>query len=133
MEKQSEHPLAEAVVKYFKDATSIPLQMFNSMTGKGVKASYDHETYFVGNRNLLAENDIAIAGELSHQADEWGRQSNTVIWFANSQKALSVMAISDKIKETSVVAIRQLQDRSEERRVGKACVSKWRSRWSPYQ
>src|SRR3546814_12265611 len=93
------------------------------------------------------ENDIAIAGELSHQADEWGRQSNTVIWFANSKKALSVMAISDKIKETSVVAIRQLQDmgidllmltgdnegtakRSEERRVGKECVSTCRFRWS---
>src|SRR3546814_18729351 len=71
MEKQSEHPLAEAVVKYFKDATSIPLQMFNSITGKGVKASCDHETYFVGNRNLLGENDIAIARELSQQADEW--------------------------------------------------------------
>src|SRR5690606_36425867 len=59
---------------------------------------------------LLAENTITIAEPLQRQADEWGSQSKTVIWFANSKEALSVVAISDKIKETSVQAIREIQD-----------------------
>lgn len=110
IEKQSEHPLAEAVVKHLGDVATTSLSMFDSITGKGAKADHDNETYYVGNKKLLAENNIAIAGELQDQAEEWGTQSKTVIWFANSKKALAVIAIADKIKETSVQAIREMQD-----------------------
>ncbi|HRN93158.1 MAG TPA: heavy metal translocating P-type ATPase [Chitinophagales bacterium] len=110
IEKQSEHPLAEAVVKYFEKAQSVGLNAFESITGKGAKAQYNNETYFVGNKKLLAENNISIATTLQQQADKWGQLSKTVIWFADSKQALAVIAISDKIKETSVAAIKQLQD-----------------------
>ena len=110
IEKQSEHPLAEAVVKHLGDVATTSLSMFDSITGKGAKADHDNETYYVGNKKLLAENNIAIAGELQDQAEEWGKQSKTVIWFANSKKALAVIAIADKIKETSVQAIREMQE-----------------------
>ncbi len=88
IEKQSEHPLAEAVVKHLGDVATTSLSMFDSITGKGAKADHDNETYYVGNKKLLAENNIAIAGELQDQAEEWGKQSKTVIWFANSKRLL---------------------------------------------
>lgn len=110
IEKQSEHPLAEAVVKNFENVQNITLSGFDSITGKGAKAVYQDETYYVGNKKLLAENNITIAQSLIDQADQWGQESKTVIWFADSKQALSVIAISDKIKETSVEAIKQLQD-----------------------
>ena len=111
IEKQSEHPLADAVVKHLNDVpTTASLSNFKSITGKGAKADHNNETYFVGNRKLLAENNITIADELLKQANEWGKKSKTVIWFANSKQTLSVLAISDKIKETSVEAIRELQN-----------------------
>ncbi len=110
IEKQSEHPLAEAVVKHLENLSATTLSMFESITGKGAKANHNNETYFVGNKKLLAENRISIANELQQHADEWSKQSKTVIWFADSKKALSVLAISDKIKETSVAAIKQMQD-----------------------
>lgn len=110
IEKQSEHPLADAVVKHLGNLPAATLSMFESITGKGAKADHNNETYFVGNKKLLAENSISIANELQHHADEWSKQSKTVIWFADSKKALSVLAISDKIKETSVAAIKQMQD-----------------------
>lgn len=110
IEKQSEHPLAEAVVKHLGDVATTSLSMFDSITGKGAKADHDNETYYVGNKKLLAENNIAIAGELQDYTEEWGKQSKTVIWFANSKKALAVIAIADKIKETSVQAIREMQE-----------------------
>nr|WP_299034446.1 heavy metal translocating P-type ATPase [uncultured Tenacibaculum sp.] len=109
IEKKSEHPLAEAVVKFLGDTATTPLTNFNSITGKGAKADYNGETFFVGNKKLLAENKVTIAEELLKQADEWSKQAKTVIWFANSKEALSVIAISDKIKETSVHAIKELQ------------------------
>lgn len=109
IEKKSEHPLAEAVVKFLGDTATTPLTNFDSITGKGAKADYDGETFFVGNKKLLVENKITIADELLKQADGWSKQAKTVIWFANSKEALSVLAISDKIKETSVQAIKELQ------------------------
>jgi Cu2+-exporting ATPase len=110
IEKQSEHPLAEAVVKNLEGVSTTVLSNFDSITGKGAKADYNNDTYYVGNKKLLAENNITIADQLQQQADEWGTQSKTVIWFANSKQALSVIAISDKIKETSVQAIKEMQD-----------------------
>ena len=110
IEKQSEHPLAEAVVKHLDGVSTTTLSNFDSITGKGAKANHNNETYFVGNKKLLAENKITIGEQLQLQADEWGKQSKTVIWFANSKQALSVVAISDKIKETSVAAIKEMQD-----------------------
>ncbi|OJV51839.1 MAG: copper-translocating P-type ATPase [Bacteroidetes bacterium 43-16] len=110
IEKQSEHPLAEAVVKHLGAVPATSLSQFDSITGKGAKAIHKGELYFVGNKKLLIENNITINEILQQQADEWGRQSKTVIWFASSKQALSVIAISDKIKETSVEAIRQMQE-----------------------
>lgn len=110
IEKQSEHPLAEAVVKHLEGVSATALSNFDSITGKGAKAEFNNDTYYVGNKKLLAENNITIADQLQQQADEWGTQSKTVIWFANSKQALSVVAISDKIKETSIAAIKEMQE-----------------------
>ena len=109
LEKQSEHPLAEAVVKHMAGTAPVSLSTFESITGKGAKAGYNNENYWAGNRKLLLENNISITDELQLQADKWSEQSKTVIWFADSHQALSVLAISDKIKETSIEAIKQLQ------------------------
>ncbi|WLD23059.1 heavy metal translocating P-type ATPase [Flavobacterium dauae] len=115
IEKQSEHPLAEAVVNNltlpkFGTLAKLEVENFDSITGKGAKANYNNETYFVGNKKLLIENNIKIPDQLQQQVDEWGKESKTVIWFANSTQALSVIAISDKIKETSVQAIKEMQN-----------------------
>lgn len=109
LEKQSEHPLADAVVKHLADAATLHLSDFESITGKGAKANYDEKTYYVGNKKLLSENGIQIAEQLQQQADHWAAESKTVIWFADSKAALAVLAIADKIKETSVTAIKELQ------------------------
>ncbi len=110
IEKQSEHPLAEAVVKHLEGVAITPLTKFDSITGKGAKADHNDETYFTGNKKLLTENNITISDDLLKYADEWENQAKTVIWFSNSKQALSVIAISDKVKETSIEAIRQMRD-----------------------
>ncbi|WP_321515879.1 heavy metal translocating P-type ATPase [Marinifilum fragile] len=110
IEKQSEHPLAEAVVKYLDEVSNKVISNFYSITGKGVKANYNNETYFVGNKKLLAENNISIPEPLQQQAEEWSKLSKTIIWFSDSKQALSAVAISDKIKESSVQAIKEMQN-----------------------
>lgn len=110
IEKQSEHPLAEAIVEYFEGVQPVSTLMFASATGRGAKANYNNKTYFVGNKQLLAENNITIKDELLKQVDEWSKQSKTVVWFADNKDVLSVIAISDKIKETSIQAVKELKD-----------------------
>lgn len=109
IEKQSEHPLAEAVVNYLKDINTVHIHHIESLTGKGVKANYKDINYFVGNQKLLTENQILIDNSLKEQADKWLHEAKTVIWFADDKKALAVLAIADEIKETSIEAIKELQ------------------------
>lgn len=114
IEKQSEHPLAEAVVNHFSSIPNVALSAFESVTGKGVKAIFDGQTYFVGNAKLLVENHIVLADSLQQKAHQWTAEAKTVIWFSDSQKSLAVIAISDRIKETSAIAVSELQAMSIE-------------------
>lgn len=110
MEKQSEHPLAEAVVQYFSGQQPVSLDTFESITGKGIKAVTGGMSYLAGNKALLADHGIVIAGALQQQADAWSNEAHTVIWFADGEKALAVLAIADQIKATSAGAVRQMQE-----------------------
>nr|WP_315151987.1 heavy metal translocating P-type ATPase [uncultured Flavobacterium sp.] len=109
IEKQSEHPLAEAVAKHLNTQTKISLLNFESITGKGVKAVFENETYFVGNKTLLEEKEITIENTLLKTAEQWSEEAKTVIWFSNSQNALAIYAIADQIKPNSKDAIAELQ------------------------
>lgn len=109
IEKQSEHPLAEAVVNYFNETSPAEISSFESITGKGARASFEGETYYVGNARLMEENGIELQDALTDKAAAWSNEAKTVIWFANSKQALSVIAIGDSIKESSPSAVSQLQ------------------------
>lgn len=108
IEKQSEHPLADAVVNYFSKLSLADVSDFQSITGKGVKATVSGQIHFVGNKKLLHENHVEISEKLLQTETSWGQNSKTIVWFANSTKALAVLAISDKIKPTSIEAITNL-------------------------
>lgn len=109
IEKQSEHPLAEAVVSHLKNQNAVSIANFESITGKGAKAVIDGETFFIGNKRLIEENEILIDKTVSEKADQWSKEAKTVIWFANPQKVAAVLAIADQIKATSQLAIQELQ------------------------
>lgn len=109
IEKQSEHPLAEAIVKHLNSQTKTAVSNFESITGKGAKAVFEDETYFVGNKTLIEENEITIENKLLKKAEQWSNEAKTVIWFSNSKKALAIYAIADQIKPNSKTAIAELQ------------------------
>jgi Cu2+-exporting ATPase len=110
LEKQSEHPLAEAVVKHFGKTDYLPVTDFESITGFGAKAQVAGKIYFAGNATLLKTNNIVVAPQLASAATAWLANAKTVIYFANEKQALAVIAIADKIKATSKQAIKQIQN-----------------------
>ena len=112
IESKSEHPLAEAVVNYFQKhkTAKVVLEEFESITGAGVSVMYDGNTYYAGSSKMMKDHDIEIPGDLSQQAESWLAEANTVIWFADRTTALAAIAISDKIKDTSAAAVKELMD-----------------------
>jgi len=111
IEQLSEHPLAEAVVRYLNKGgvQSVSIEQFQSITGKGIRATNAGKTYLLGSLDLLQSENIEIGKELQQVADEWLAKANTVIWLADEGTALAVIAIADKIKQTSIDAVKQLQ------------------------
>lgn len=117
IESQSEHPLAEAVVSNLKEENVKQLEIsgFKSITGKGVQAkTLEGSRYYVGNRKLIEENNIHIETSLERLAEKLEDQAKTVIFFGDEKQVVAVLAIADKIKETSKDAINTLRDRDIE-------------------
>ena len=117
IEAQSEHPLAEAVVNHLKDENieKAEIASFESITGKGVKAQTENGSpYYVGNHKLMLEKNIQIDASLMQTAESLEEQAKTVIFFGNEKQVLAILAIADKIKETSKMATATLQERGIE-------------------
>jgi len=110
LEKNSEHPLAEAVTTYLQDqATPVGLDNVESLTGKGISAEYQGRKVFAGNRALMQENQLVMAEALEQQAGVWENEAKTVIWFANHREVLAIAAIADPVKPDSIEAVQELQ------------------------
>ena len=131
LERQSEHPLAEAILgneelrmkneefAAFNEHSSFPreagilhssfkkVDKFESVTGQGVKGIYKGIPYYAGNRRLMQGRRISPT--LQEAASAWEAEAQTVVWFANETEALAVIAIADRIKPSSIEAIRTLQ------------------------
>ncbi len=114
LESQSEHPLAEAVVRRLQEENIHPaiLSNFNSLTGRGVQATDEQgRTYYVGNKKLLEEHNITCNDQLAQKANQLQHQAKTVVFLADENHVLGILAIADKIKDSLQQAIETLQNR----------------------
>jgi Cu2+-exporting ATPase len=114
LEKRSEHPLAEAVADYFAGSPQLAVDDFESVTGKGVRGRVNGRLYYAGSRSFISGNGIAADVELVHAAERLSGEMKTVVWFADSAKAIAVAGITDKIRETSAKAVALLRSRGIE-------------------
>lgn len=115
MESLSEHPLADAIVSYIQqerqlNTQDIVIEDFENIPGKGIQGREGQERILIGNHKLMDERDVLIPSTLEEAANQMMQRAETVIWFAQGKEAKMVLGISDRIKESSVKAIRLLQD-----------------------
>ena len=97
LEKLSEHPLSDAVVKTLQNEKEISIDKFENVPGKGVKGMVGSQTYYVGNLSLLNDNHITIASHLQELANKWTQKAKTLVWFADSTQAIAAIALTDEI------------------------------------
>jgi P-type Cu2+ transporter len=111
LERMSEHPLAEAVVKYLKaDYIAVSLTGVQSITGKGITGTHNNTIYFAGGRKLIVGNNIEIDSGLDELAMQWEEEARSIIYFSDSRRVLAIISVTDLIRPGSGQAVKQLQE-----------------------
>lgn len=108
-EKNSEHPLGEAIMH---GAKSRGLQVtgpdsFNSIPGHGVEANVNGSEILLGNRKLMKERNVDFSAMMS-LAEALEVDGKTVMFVAVDTKPAGLIAVADTLKEYSAEAIKYL-------------------------
>ncbi|MBI5035042.1 MAG: copper-translocating P-type ATPase [Chloroflexi bacterium] len=108
-EKNSEHPLGEAIVRGAKERglDVRDAESFNSIPGHGVEARADGREILLGNRKLMQQRNVDFSGMLA-QAENLERDGKTVMFVAVNNIPAGIIAVADTLKEYSADAIRAL-------------------------
>ncbi|WBO86787.1 heavy metal translocating P-type ATPase [Hymenobacter yonginensis] len=111
VERQSEHPLAAAVVRYAEaqEASVIAAAGFQAIEGKGAQAVVNSQPVLIGNFRLLEEAGISLPPAVRQAADALLAQAKTVLYVAVAGQAAGVIGVADTVRETSATAIKRLQ------------------------
>lgn len=109
----SEHPLAEATVKYGKEhnAEILKSEDFSAVTGKGVEATIKDKKVALGNPKMMEYAKADITSKMKDEAKSYQKQGKTVSYLSIDETVVGYVVIGDKIKETSAKAIKTLQDK----------------------
>tara|TARA_R110002073_G_scaffold220418_1_gene380556 strand:- start:39462 stop:41933 length:2472 start_codon:yes stop_codon:yes gene_type:complete len=109
----SEHPLAEATVKYGKEQQIeiIKVNDFSAVTGKGVEGMVAAKKLALGNAKMMERANASISSVMEKEAQSFQKQGKTVSYLAIDNVVSGYVVIGDKIKKTSANAIKELQEK----------------------
>ncbi len=109
-EKNSEHPLGEAIVRGAREKGLTPgdAATFNAVPGHGIEANIDGKAVLLGNRRLLQSKNIDLSAHET-RVEELEGQGKTVMFLAIDGSLAGLIAVADTLKESSVEAIRHLR------------------------
>lgn len=110
VEKPSEHPLAGAIIEAAeeKNIALKEIKEFTAVSGRGIIAESDGKTIYAGNKKMMDENGISSNG-FEDKEKKLSEEGKTVLYFAEKDKILGIIAVQDVPKQTSKAAIRQFK------------------------
>jgi len=111
LEKQSEHPLAEAIYSKAQNekAVLVEVQKFIAIPGQGVTGEVGEKKYYLGNRKLAVEAAKVSFGKSEAEISKLESEGKTVMILADEKEILGAVAVADTIRETSREAIEKLK------------------------
>lgn len=110
-EKNSEHPLGEAIVRFAveKDIKFINVDKFKAIPGCGIEATIDNKKVLIGNKKLMNDKNISFK-DLYKIGDELSVQGKTPMYISMEDELLGIIAVADVIKENSKKTVEKLHD-----------------------
>ena len=115
LEKNSEHPLAEAIIEKTREnnLNLYEVKDFEAISGRGVRGKIDNIEYFGGNLAFMQENNVKLEDVLL-KSEELSKQGKPLLYFAKENRLLGIIAVADTIKPTSKIAISELKKKNLE-------------------
>lgn len=113
LEKLSEHPLAEAIMKKVSEE-KIDLEEvteFEAVSGRGVKGKILGEIYYGGNLSFMEDNGVNTEYYID-EAEKQTKEGKTILFFSNNKKIIGLIAVADIIKENSKKAVEELRNKN---------------------
>lgn len=110
LEKYSEHPLAQAIVKYAeqKNVQLAPVAGFAQQDGRGIKGVMEGKGCFGGNRRMLEEAGL-YDDNVKMLEEKLAAEGKTPLFFARDGVLLGIIALADRVKPTSRAAIEEMK------------------------
>ena len=109
LEKNSEHPLAKAIVDYVGASYASPITEFEVLPGNGLKAKINNKLSHAGNVKYISS-IINIGNDIIQIVEKFANEGKTPMLFEKENKLLGIIAVADVIKDDSTEAIKQMQN-----------------------
>ena len=111
LELRSDHPLADAIVRYArsKDAKERAVTNFEMIEGQGIRADIDGVHCLSGNRRMLLANGLALSRSAQQMGDDLAKAGKTPLYFAANRQVVGIFAVADVLKATSRDAVEEFK------------------------
>ena len=111
LEKRSDHPLADAIVRYAleKGAKERRVTGFEMVEGQGIRAAVDGVPCMAGNQRMLLANGLALSRSMQELGEKLADAGKTPLFFAANRQVVGTFAVADVLKPTSRAAVRALE------------------------
>jgi len=113
VERGSDHPLALAIIERAGGLDLPATSGFLNIEGKGAQAEIEGKRVYLGNRRLMDEQKIDLAG-LSEAADKLKGAGRTVVHVARGGRLLGLVAIADAPRPSAKATVAKLRERGVE-------------------
>ena len=108
-EKASDHPLAQAIIRYAGDLPSYEVESVETIKGLGIKAEVGGRSILIGNQKLMEEEKVGLPEGLAQAVTEAQNSGSSIVLIALAGQVQMLLGIADQIKEDAVESIRALK------------------------
>lgn len=109
-ESRSAHPLAQAVVRAAQ-TQGVPVSVMDevdSLTGRGLKASMNDKTIWIGNKKLMDEAGVSLSVDMLRKAEALQATGKTLMWIAEDKTPIGLIALADTVRQAAAPTMKAL-------------------------
>lgn len=110
VEKESNHPLAKAIVNYISKDETYRVEETNVLNGFGIKATVNKKIVLIGNKNLMIKEKVKLTDEVFKDILEFEQKGNSIVLVSINNELKLLLGVRDKIRENAKEDLEKLRD-----------------------